>query len=90
MGPGRYGFNLAFPEKALLDTIYLRKSIPFPSHEFPKGFNFVERIVFFQIGCDIPYSGIQAEMRACGISNANFHLPSPDKEQRIYFQWSSM
>ena len=25
----RNGFNLAFPEKALLDTIYLRNSIPF-------------------------------------------------------------
>ena len=26
----RDGFNLALPEKALLDTIYLRKHIPFP------------------------------------------------------------
>ena len=26
----RDGFNLALPEKALLDTIYLRKAIPFP------------------------------------------------------------
>jgi hypothetical protein len=26
----RNGFNLALPEKALLDTIYLRKHIPFP------------------------------------------------------------
>jgi hypothetical protein len=25
----RTGFNLALPEKALLDTIYLRKAIPF-------------------------------------------------------------
>jgi hypothetical protein len=25
----RDGFNLALPEKALLDTIYLRKAIPF-------------------------------------------------------------
>lgn len=25
----RNGFNLAFPEKALLDTIYLRKAVPF-------------------------------------------------------------
>jgi len=27
---GKNGYNLALPEKALLDTVYLRKKVPFP------------------------------------------------------------